>query len=1074
MKKEGFWLVVFLLLLPLAFALPLDDSGPASGPLEEEVSFEEGLPLPDTTPAAGYWVATVYDPTRDPGIYPEPVIPYYYPTEPNTDTKERSNILGGEQPHTARQAPDVTDMLSTWTSLNYLDIYDRFDIPKDASGQYQAEIIALKFVLDLSLFKETHIWGEGFEPVDLTATIPSHGGISSDGEIPSKDAYEGPVPADWGSSIDLDCMRCEYGDNLHECFDGGRWSCVYIPILKRRDCSVLADMDQPFCEGVELVGPNEDLESPFNAIRLTSFPGYGGCQENYGPTMTGHSDSVGRDWYTEDDGLSDSFRPYEDSSTKDDIGRCCGNDPEDLGALAQSITDPLDTNLNHLMCRPNAEFNGILPSGNPAIDDTITYVWSDAESDSFNIYSINRSGMLFDAVANYYNWFVCDSSSQYSDPDGLNMIYSKFDNDNTPSPLLYEFDMLPEGPIGFGYGVTGGVGGEGDLDEGHSFGLPSETSGFESASSVVDQDLFDDDLSVSGPPFATACDQDGDGYDGEYTQDIIDVNAPVGTRSDDYPKYNTECDGPQPPYDCDEKDASVNPGANEYCGAADPTRDYNCNGIPNSQDFCIPADTENPCAPGGDPSQCNITARDYAPRFICYEQTLEEEVVKGSFAECCGFSLDFCRNTFPEGRREGSAIKTLREFHAFDPASQSKECPKKDSNCVLKYGISKAKKNHADDHILYSMAFFTDTGDIKIHDWNKDTYDYLEFYIYYAANFLQNIKIGRLVGPSPGAHDSYAYYFDEPIVNYVVNEPQLGRWLHVVIPIEEFKADPVDVDIIVLYADSADIYAVDTEVSAMGGTEFSNVIGLDKIHLVGNSGNRFCTGTFPVSTWIGDLDNAESVDGGDVDDPRDLYKQLGRAACSAIPSYGWTGNSCCGDDTGNNTDFNPNQPRNSVIGDDTFKEFFNDTEAGCWAGKRVADGERMMLVQYNISHHEYQRLYNKSCTSRDNCVYNIPRVPGLIIQNPNHDQYDLVITSGTGVTRTKVGAGTVLQNATAMGAFLKSEGVPMRILFTDRKFVTCNAQDADYLYDLPNTNTEETLLIDPDDNYESCDIVGQF
>ena len=1059
----------------------------------------------------GYWVAAVVEKDST-GI-----TPYYFPADlgkpkkVNPEDGSSTVLKGGRFPGAGGDDRKSTSTLSDPTvgiagPIYYDNMYEKFQLVEKVDGKdvYRGEIVGLKYVLDLSLFEDAVYIGGDPNSIEYE-NFPSHGGN------PDKQAYEGGMPSNWKALGATDCQQCATGDRLYSCTDGQQYSCIYVPILKRRDCSMMSDYSQPFCEGISRTGPNADRFTDPNTeqavVELTGVPGYGGC--SHPDYYDDAAERTGKDWYRGDlSALSNSFKPAFGAGDEG-IGLCCGNDPEDIGALAAingdfpsgaEVPDQTPGNKqNNMMCMPVASYRGILPTGDLDRDHSlgVNYVWNSAVIDRFNIRKINRSGLAFDAVANYDNWFVCDSFANISGEEmrlgDFYEPYAPVPSTQTPDPLLSEFDILPSVPYEFGYGVTGGIGGAG-ADGGTLFGLGT-TPGAQSVNSetdVVDQDSFDDDLSTHGPAFATPCDQDGDGYDGAYTTDILHKDLAQGAvnfeffNAGDYEKFNPECPDPQPPFDCDEMDASVNPGADEYCGADDPGKDYNCNGVPNSEDFCIPSDAEDPCSPGGDASQCNITAQEYAPRFICYGQNLDKDTIKGSFAECCGFSLSFCKNPYPDGRREGGAIKTLREFQVYD----NKPCGSNESNCVLKYGISRVTvPEHAKNHIPYSIAFMSDLNDMPVRDWHS--YEYVDFYVYFAANFIQRIKFGKYLPPnSPYLHESYAYYFDEPIVNYVVNEPQLGKWLHVRIPISEFKAPPYDVDIIVLYADSADIKSAGTEVRSpnLGAQIFSNVIGLDKIHLVSKEGNeivnRWCTGTFPISTWISDLDEGGEVAPESLGSDEAIFQakidQPGRAACAAVPSYGWTGHYCCGDDTGDDTEFDPDNPQDRTIGDDTEKEFFNDTDAGCWGGNKIADGQRVMMVEYELTHtgslgEDYdKKLFSKSCRSVNNCTFNIPQVPGLVIENPHPEDYNLIIASGTGQTRTKVGAGTVLNNKTAPQAILKAESVPLQIQYYDGSFHTCNPSP--YLDTLDNTNTKTIPndLLSDEEPYGSCQVLGSY
>ena len=56
--------------------------------------------------------------------------------------------------------------------------------------------------------------------------------------------------------------------------------------------------------------------------------------------------------------------------------------------------------------------------------------------------------------------------------------------------------------------------------------------------------------------------------------------------------------------------------------------------------------------------------------------------------------------------------------------------------------------------------------------------------------------------------------------------------------------------------------------------------------------------------------------------------KVGQTACNDIPSYGWTGSNCCGDD------------QNS-----TNAESFSDKDNGCWQGEFVRNNT---IVEVNL------------------------------------------------------------------------------------------------------------------------------
>ncbi len=730
------------------------------------------------------------------------------------------------------------------------------------------------------------------------------------------------------------------------------------------------------------------------------------------------------------------------------MGDCCGNDPEDIGVLRPEFEIVSERNVNAVMCLPlmphvNAEFIPFSPNPLPKQDSVFS--WIAAEDDWFKIHKINRSGLLYDAMSNYENWFVCDALSGNT---GLNSVYNTYetnvDNTNTPAPLLSEFDILPPADINYNYGTSSEIGddepttsGEGSLiaEDGRSISLVE--------SDVVDQNSFADDIVVIGSLVSTPCDIDGDGFDGPYTHDSSDEDW-----------YNINCDNPSPPFDCDDDSTSRFPGSSLVCKDVTSTSDNNCNDIFDIEEYCIPPNSYgNDCdIDNWDPEVCKLSPQEMAPRFVCLSEQLDAFTTMGSFAECCGYSTDFCSN--PNGRREGAFAHTLRDFSFFKEA----ECNAPDVNCVLKYGVNKPEPFEVENNYPFSVSFATSVSDMKIKDWSS--YDALEFYVYFAANFEQRIRVGRLVGEA-GYMSGYSWYLDEPIIKYAVNEPRLGKWLHIIIPITEFEPTPTHVGIVVLYADAEDLNKYSASVSSESlGSGLVNIIGVDKLHL-SKENSPVCTGTV-TSKWISNLDDFDP-------NQASVFEQSGRAACNAIPSYGWTGSACCGDDTG--LDLNGGY---TLIGDDTVKEYYNDTEAGCWGGNRVTDGERMMLVEYTLTHEKLypqETSFEKSCTSPNRCAFFIPQVPGLIIGNPNALLYDITIVSPSGVKRQSVGEKTILLNETANGAMLKAESVPMQLVYFNNSFASCNADPI--VLQKQNTLDQEDLVSE-ENQFGSCDVLDDY
>jgi len=110
------------------------------------------------------------------------------------------------------------------------------------------------------------------------------------------------------------------------------------------------------------------------------------------------------------------------------------------------------------------------------------------------------------------------------------------------------------------------------------------------------------------------------------------------------------------------------------------------------------------------------------------------------------------------------------------------------------------------------------------------------------------------------------------------------------------------------------------------------LMAIDNIYLKVNEeigeityGNHFCSG--PAGYWIDEMDPDQ-----DEDSPTDSLLPY-QYVCNGQPSFGWTGNNCCGDDSncGDNECGDPNDER----------EYFSDTRAGCWAGYLVTQDKKI-------------------------------------------------------------------------------------------------------------------------------------
>jgi hypothetical protein len=403
----------------------------------------------------------------------------------------------------------------------------------------------------------------------------------------------------------------------------------------------------------------------------------------------------------------------------------------------------------------------------------------------------------------------------------------------------------------------------GDLGVSTSLTIPSFVT--EIPGEVVEFSNFGLDFEAVGAGNVTALDADADGF--------IDVNQ-GGT-------------------DCDDTVPTIHPGAFDPCG---DNVDQDCDGFADFPDgaFCQPVDA-------------TLNIPDVASRFICYNENDD-----GRFAECCGYDLNRCYNQVPKGRRQGSVITTIEEFQEGCFANK---------NCVQKFGLVPRWRGE-----YYSFDVPINKTDVPISDWRD--YESFEFFIYLADDYaIDAMILGSQYRGDGNSLDDYTLLFHQPAVSYAVNSPSLGRWMHVVIPIDDnnWILEPRDVTHILLYADANQVRnsGGKTRSTIAGQTEdWENVIGVDRFFLRPKEGAKFCSGTnFPQ--WIDDLDDNTSIE----------QQELGKAACEQTPSFGWTGSQCCGDDTGIDE-----------------KEYFSDSFSGCWNGEILPNDHTVTNVEYELSY----------------------------------------------------------------------------------------------------------------------------
>jgi hypothetical protein len=882
-------------------------------------------------------------------------------------------------------------------------------------------------------------------------------------------------------------------------------TCIEVDILQRRDCSEMADWDQHFCEGASLVGANAE-----KIVFGIGTAGDGGCQvmlpeqgdmtpeqeqflQDLMAFLGGSEEETialieellvpGRDWYPSD--LHPSPEETGHFSTEftgsSEIGRCCGNDPEDAGAIAKNDVDA-----------------GSYPNGYICYDERVKtddgdfrWVWA-RESESFKILSFNRLGKQFDAVSNSNNWFVCDTGKNAAKLDGLYNLVGKDGVEDQDAAtwdaklnkwksgiLLREYEFLPVPGDDLAHGTDQfSPPGQGAGD-GTSFSGGGADLGGEAEDGIIDEEIFSTaEYVVEGITEIRACDQDGDGYDGPVTEQCPQPNEPEDCNDDS----SRDAAGGHPCKIIDEAGLEgeetectgepglarmMHPGRLNYCVYSTNEEAYVNFRLDCDPDFspCIPDPTPD------DPESfyINPDATDVAPRFMCHNTD-----TRGEFAECCSWDLTYCFN--PEkGRRTGSAIHTLREFDrryaSIIGDDENKRAESEKKNFVLLYGVNEAPPMDQIDSVApdatYQIALFSVNNDLNITEWVE--YKNLEFYIWFTANYEVEIWLGDFVG-TPGEHsltDSayYVYPFKATITDYVVNGAELRKWLHVVIPMRDIMDpdSPFSPDVILFVSNVRQLTRIGSTVTMpeVTGT-YSNIVGIDKIflrpkniHLMDNpdlpqsdsldSGdiNYYCSGTWPPR-WISDLDDNRQIGL----DTGGIPQLAGRDACESIPSYSWTGTMCCGDDTGANT-------RSGRIGPATAREaeFFNDTASGCWGGNVLADDSRIMQVRYNMSYYGYTGQVRQSCKNAS-CVYDLPPVPNVVITNSYPDHYDLAFVNGG---YTPIGVGSLSPDE---DSYLVAENVPMQVLYYDGDFWSCN--EARFIRNLKNSITDRDLI--PDDN----------
>ena len=1017
-----------------------------------------GVPVPPTVltdPVQGYWIVCAGD---------SPDTCTYIPEQTNLiDATGWDQGLPGAMYPIGIPNPLANRDIPLTLNMKYLYANGKSDSTPGFKDYFTAgnpqEIFKVKFVLTPLPFTRA----------DTTRIISTHGG-SGENLADLISNYQTKWLLSCDSIEDIDKCMADFKTSQGTTIVAR--SAIEVNILMHKNCTIVSDLNLQFCEGVESAGANID-NTPNGPISNTGIPGYGGCY------VITPGDSGGRDWFWSDanpiapkdkltPGISLLLSPdfLVSDVEKENIGRCCGNDPEDYGALIMH-NDKVYRN-NYICINDTA-----LPNPGPA------WVEPRGSGRSFRIYDVNRPlgavNVSFEVISNYDSWFVCGGLNP-----SLDSLYKriKFTPDhkwnwNTANsgPLLNEFDTIPNTEQTISYGTTEAQGGEESVGGINGVAGNDDNSlggGSTSKTEVVTADEFESTIgNVGGATQVTPCDKDGDGYDGYWT---IDPAATAWDKSDPDKWLTSEhpinpwkdssgiCDSPRPPYDCDDFRRDISPGTIDYCDGSEPipnTIDNDC----NITAPCIPG------IPGEDPTSPEFHPETLVPRFICHDVD-----GTGSFAECCGWNLGDCSNN-NSGRREGSAIHTLNEFTNVLPGLSASYQPNLKANVVLQYGV---KHPETDAGVLpdsyYTLGLSAPGFDEKIQNWSN--FKTFEFDFYSTTSYDTEIWIGFL-NPAyandpdmAGLLNSYVFPFKAKIFDYAVGDLKLRKWVHVVIPKEDiFSGGDFKVDAIIFASNILKLYnggqgpsvMARIPLSAPQESQYSNVIGIDKLMLkaidarLKSAENYYCAGTWPPS-WISDLD----------DSSKEGVEQKGKAACNSIPSYRWTGNYCCGDDNGEDTS-------TKTKGQFTFKEWYNDTEGACWGGRYMANDERAMLLQYRMKYApNVNNLINVSCGNYS-CTYGLPTQASVIIENPHTDIYGLSFVDG-GITN--IGKGGVAP----ADAMLRAYDVPLQVQFSKGQFYTCNVNDISYLYDVFNTNTpSKTLLLkDTAHKFSSCQVQGIY
>ncbi len=656
------------------------------------------------------------------------------------------------------------------------------------------------------------------------------------------------------------------------------------------------------------------------------------------------------------------------------------------------------------------------------------YKWFSNEEIPFKTFEVYRGddNLVYDVVSNYEHWFVCmpDPSITIADNDLEN--FAKINPDDGE-----RFIDKPQ--------LTGEV-----------------TSSFSDIVSSPSQ-ASSGFASISGDVIANVV--------GFAVGDNDVPNCPEGYDLEDF-----DCDGFIEPEDCDNNPADDHTqyagnfrAADIYPGAFDPCGD----GI--DQDCLDDFAQFETCTPT--PQVPNIDYHHKSVTYLC-----DRHDKRGAFVQCCGSNLEYCgeENTgkfITKLRLAGSLSTTLKDFDNIEttsmPGYDLVNFPQLSSNQVLKIKFDKDTVEFGDEFLFPIFINQADGGnldsDAEIYDFTK--YDYLDFFYKTMTNYVLKI---RFYGESRNDHETfnpldYIVIEDLDVKDFIVNSPNLDKWLHVVIPIQEvqnkYGIDLSNVRLIALVADPTEVKTSYQFQVFDGNKPYDNIVYIDRLSLKYNDDpddssddNYYCvsnkyTENDKERIWVNDLDT-DKLDRENV--RATMY------ACSTTPGYSWTGTRCCGDD--------------QTYGND---EYYADEYYGCWKGNVATPHMRIGNVQYkfDIGTNTEQFVTKTQVCMNNKCLYPVTNAK-LSGSNSNADSDLFEICPESHVDFRLVSLQEndeidVSCKSTSDGnAFISAENIPLQIAFDNGKFHSCFANNVN----LPQSLVQDDMI---NQDVEFCEVLGE-